>query len=120
MTRRAPTVRHRDRRIAVSQHAVERMRERAGAQFLDDERIRLLIAEACVAALATDQTEPHYIPGQVRVRVQVLGCAVFAVLGVDLTGWGRGSSRRAVVTVLTSEQIEASCARAAAAAARRA
>ena len=108
MLARPRTVRHGDRRLAVSNHAVERMRERAGAGFLDDERIRLLIASACRAAVAEGGVEPHYVPGQERVRVTVLGCDVYAVLGADRTGWGRGAGRRAVATILTPEQVTAS------------
>lgn len=104
----APTaVRHADRRLAVSQHAVDRVRERANVHFLDDERVRLLVAEACLDALDEGTSEAHYVRGQERVLVAVLGCELYAVLGEDTTGWGRGPARRAVVTVLTPAQVAA-------------
>lgn len=46
---------------------------------------------------------PHR-DGQERVLVTVLGVSVWAIIGRDTTGWGRGG--RAVVMCLTPEQVE--------------
>ena len=51
------------------------------------------------------RVEAHYYPGQQRVPFAVLGCALYAVVAKDKTGWGRGGV--AVVTVLTPEQVRA-------------
>ena len=101
--RRAPP--HTDRRLAIAHHVVDRVRQRAGATFLDAEHIRNIIAEAYRRAVRAGCVETHYYPGQQRVPFAVLGCALYAVVAKDKTGWGRGGV--AVVTVLTPEQVRA-------------
>lgn len=104
--RNMPRVRsHKDRRLAVADHAVARVAERAGAGFLDPEYIRRVVAETCLRAIARRKEEPHYVAGQTRVLVTILGVDFFAILGEDRTGWGRGRDHRAVVTALTPEQV---------------
>jgi hypothetical protein len=97
-------VRHRQRLLAVSDHAVDRLRERADANYLDAAQVRRLLAEE----VARGVPERHYVTGQERVRLTLLGVEVWAVIGVDKTGWSRRhhGSGRAVVTVLTLEQVE--------------
>src|SRR5574341_1165113 len=97
---------YRDRRLAVTPHAVERLRERTGAAHLADDECRWIIAEAALPAIEAGREEPHYVPGQSRVRVNLWGLDVFAVIGRDNTGWSRDGL--AVVTILTPEQIKQS------------
>ena len=95
-------MKYNDRALAVTPHAVARFRERASAGFLDNEWIRRIIARAVARGVA----EPHYVPGQARVRLTVAGSSdVYAIVGRDETGWS--DSGVAVVTVLTAEQVEA-------------
>jgi hypothetical protein len=93
-----------DRSLAISDHAVARFRERTGAHHLERDACRHLIGQAVRAARSREY--PHYVVGQTVVRVTILGVEVFAVIGQDLTGWSR--SGRAVITVLTEEQLDAS------------
>lgn len=98
---RPPT--YRNRRLAISDHAVKRLRQRAPfCAALDDERVRLMIADA----VARGVLEDHYLPGQRRVRGAFLGTDLYVIIGRDETGWGRGG--RAVVTVLTEWQVRES------------
>ncbi len=94
-----------DRSLAVTDHAVERFRERTGAVHMEADDCRRVIAKAVKKGTAF----PHYVLGQNAVRVDLLGTEVFAIVGQDLTGWSK--SGRAVITVLTQEQLEASWAR---------
>jgi hypothetical protein len=89
-----------DRSLAITDHAVARLRERTGAQHLIADACRHLIRDAVRAG----REHPHYVLGQTVVRVNVMGVEVYAVLGADATGWS--ASGRAVVTVLTVEQLE--------------
>jgi hypothetical protein len=91
-----------DRSLAVTDHAVERFRERTGAVHMDVEDCRRVIAQA----VKKGTPFPHYMLGQNAVRVDLLGTEVFAIVGPDLTGWSK--SGRAVITVLTQKQLEAS------------
>lgn len=93
-------VSYRDRRLAISDHAVRRVRERApSCAALDDERLRLLIAES----VASGVSEDHYVAGQRRVRGSFLGADLYVIIGADRTGWGRCGE--AVVTVLTEGHV---------------
>ena len=93
-----------DRSLSIRDHAVARFRERTGAHHMDREECRRLIGLAVRGARHREY--PHYVVGQTVVRVTILGVEVFAVIGRDLTGWS--NSGRAVVTVLTEEQLDAS------------
>ena len=102
MTIVARQVVYRDRGLAISDHAVERVRLRApGCAHLDNERIRTMIADAA----RRGPREAHYVPGQWRAIGQFLGVELYVVVGRDKTGWGR--SGEAVATVLTPEQVAA-------------
>lgn len=92
-----------NRSLAVTDHAVERFRERTGAQHMEADECRRIIAKAVKAGSAP---MPHYILGQTSVRVTMMGVEVFAIIGQDKTGWSR--TGRAVITVLTRAQLEAS------------
>lgn len=93
---------YRDRRLAITPHAVNRLRERAGVAYLDEDLCRRVIAQAVADAAGDEEAHPVR-RGQTRVRVRVLGVDVFAIIGRDRTGWS--TSGRAVVTVLTPSQI---------------
>lgn len=96
-----------DRSLAITEHAVERYRERAGLLHLGAEECRLALARALRDEIdAGAAVEPHWIAGQSRVRIHVLGVPLVVIVGRDVTGWSR--SGHAVVTVLTADQLEQS------------
>lgn len=96
----ARPVTYRDRRLAISNHAIDRLRQRApSCAHLDTERLRLMVSEA----VRYGQREDHYIDGQWRVRGSFLGHELFVIASVDRTGWGRAGW--AVVTLLTPQQV---------------
>lgn len=89
-----------DRSLAITPHACARFRERTSASYLDNEWVRMLIARGVERGVE----EPHYVAGQVRVRFRAPGVdGIYAIIGRDETGWS--SNGRAVVTVLTAEQV---------------
>lgn len=89
--------RRNDRLLAVADHAVDRFHERVSAS-LSTEEIRRLITAAVLAG-----PEERHNESQTRVRIVYLGVEAWAVIGADTTGWS--TTGRAVVTVLTTEQI---------------
>lgn len=89
--------------IAISDHAVQRLRERTGAEHMPSESLREALRE--MIQLQRRYEEQHYAPGQTRILVDFFGVTVYAVMGEDETGWTRGG--RAVVTILTPEQVHA-------------
>lgn len=91
--------------LAVSDHAVARLAERADAGYLGAQWLRERLREVVERALRDGSAETHYVEGQRRVRVDVLGVALYAVVGRDETGFTRGGE--AVVTCLTLEQVAA-------------
>jgi hypothetical protein len=97
---------YRDRRLAVTPHAVDRLRERTGATHLDDDACRWIIADAALPAIEAGTEESHYVLGQSRVRVDLFGLDVYAVIGRDDTGWS--TDGLAVVTILTPAQVRES------------
>lgn len=90
--------------IAVTNHAVDRLRRRSGAEHLPDEEVRRMVVDA----LAGARHEPHHQVGQTRALVNILGVRLWAVVGADTTGftgpaWAGG---RAVITFLTPDQVD--------------
>jgi hypothetical protein len=92
-----------DRSLAVTPHAVERLRERARDYASSDDVVRELIARPVQRAFREGAVERHTHEGQFRVPFQTLGTELVAIVGPDETGWS--TSGRAVLTVLTPAQV---------------
>ena len=93
----------RERVTAISDHAVARLAERADAGYLGADVIRKYLRDAVKRAVRDGLVEEHFIAGQRRVRVNVLGVELFAILAHDETGFTSGGE--AVVTCLTPDQV---------------
>ena len=96
-------MRREDRSLAISDHAVDRFRERTGAMHLPPEECRKVIRQEIMHAMRCGAEEEHYVRGQSFVRIVLLGVTVCAVIGRDTTGWS--NTGKAVTTILTPEQL---------------
>lgn len=86
--------------LAISDHAVQRVMERGGAMYLDEETVRRFLAKEVWRALEEEGPQPNYgHEGQMRVRAQIIGAELWAILAVDDTGYSN-SCGIAVATVV--------------------
>lgn len=90
--------------LHVTEHAVERLRERARVLDFDDDACQRVISQAVLPAIRSGSLEPHYFHGQVRARLSVLGVDAYAIMGPD---WRESPECWDVVTILTPEQVAA-------------
>jgi hypothetical protein len=86
--------------LAVTDHAVDRFRERTGLTWLSDVARRRIIRDG----VRDGVEEMHAVPRQTRVRIDAVGASVYAILDHDETGLSETGS--VVVTVLTERQAQ--------------
>lgn len=80
--------------ISVSDHAVDRLRERLGIPpYIGSEVARAIVRKAYDESTVS----PHIIPGQVRFIVTYDGRVVHAIMRIE---------HMVVVTVMTGEQLD--------------
>jgi hypothetical protein len=87
--------------LGISDHAVERFRERSGALSWSSDQVR----EYLRLEVEAGREEPHW-GGQTKVLIPVLGVSVWAIIGPDTTGrtTRNGERGRAIATVLSLEE----------------
>jgi hypothetical protein len=87
-------------KVRISEHAVDRFRERTGCSSATSWRVAHFIADVVNESIVNDAIEPHIIAGQFLARFTVVDDPFVAVISHDLVY----SDNVYVLTVLTPAQ----------------